>query len=280
MHLNHIGISIIFMKKKMIDFRVLIPNLVTLVAICAGLSAIRFAFEGNFHWAMIAIVVSAILDGLDGRIARALRVTSQFGAELDSLADVINFGVVPALILYIWDLNRLGDLGWLACLLYVIAVVLRLARFNVMDFKSPDLCVSTSEVDNSLEEPTVTPRAYFIGVPAPIAAILVLLPIYLSLSGGKMLQVFSPIEPLYVIMIAGFTISTLKTYSLKAVRFNAKNSLFVMFGIALLAALLFSFTWTGLVILCTCYVCYLLYKSLKIGIKRVVAMWFQKQDMG
>ena len=247
--------------KKIIDIRVLIPNLVTLTAICAGMSGIRFAFEGNFNLAMIAILVAAILDGLDGRIARALKATTQFGAELDSLADVINFGVVPALILYIWDLKNLGSFGWLACLLYVIAVVLRLARFNVMDLKSSDIFANT-QMQSS---PPTIPKAYFIGVPAPVAAILVLLPIYVSLmSGGggtNMPKIINYIEAVYVMVVAGFTVSTLKTFSLKAVRFNPKSSLTVIFLIALVAALLFSYTWLGLIILCLMYLFYLFWAS-------------------
>lgn len=246
--------------KKMIDIRVILPNLITLTAICVGLGAIRFAFEGNFNLAIIAVIVAAILDGLDGRVARALKATSQFGAELDSLADVINFGVVPALILYIWDLRNLGNFGWLACLLYVIAVVLRLARFNVMDLKSPD--IFTESLQTQPITP-VTPRAYFIGVPAPVAAILVLLPIYLSLTGGDMPKTIRTIEALYVIIVAIFTISTLKTFSLKAIRFSRASSLTVIFSIALIAALLFSYTWCGLVILCLCYLSYLFWASFR-----------------
>ncbi len=248
------------MKRKIIDIRVLIPNLITLTAICAGLSAIRFAFDNNFQLAMIAVLVAAILDGIDGRVARALKATSQFGAELDSLADAINFGVVPALILYIWDLKNLGNLGWLACLVYVIAVVLRLARFNVMDLKSSDIFTQTIHTASITP---LTPRAYFIGVPAPIAAILVLLPIYLSLVGGDMPVDINTIEAIYVIMIAGFTVSTLKTFSLKAIRFNAKSSLMVIFGIALSAALLFSYTWLGIIFLCFLYLSYLILASLR-----------------
>jgi CDP-diacylglycerol---serine O-phosphatidyltransferase len=249
------------LMKKIIDIRVLIPNLITLIAICAGLGSIRFAFEGNFKLAIIAVLVAALLDGLDGRVARALNATSQFGAELDSLADAINFGVVPALILYIWDLKNLGNFGWLACLLYVIAVVLRLARFNVMDLKSSDIFLESSDA------PQITPhmpRAYFIGVPAPVAAILVLLPIYLSLVGGaNMPKIIQSIEAVYVIVIASFTISTLKTFSLKAMRFSRTSSLTVMFGVAVTAALFFSYTWLGLVILCLLYLSYLFLASFR-----------------
>lgn len=241
--------------KKIIDIRVLIPNLITLMAICSGMTAIRFSFDGNFNLAMIAVLLAAILDGLDGRIARALKATSQFGAELDSLADVINFGVVPAIILYIWDLKNLGNFGWLACLLYVIAIILRLARFNVMDLKSENIFNAS---DVAMPTP-LTPRAYFIGVPAPMAAILVLLPIYCSLitSGFNIPLIISYSEALYVIIIAGFTISTLKTFSLKAIRFSPKNSLMLIFLIGIIAALLFSYTWLGLILVCVGYLLYL-----------------------
>lgn len=248
----------------MTDIRVIIPNLITLTAICAGLSAIRFAFTGDYNLAIISILVAAFLDGLDGRIARVLNATSQFGAELDSLADVINFGVVPALVLYMWDLKNLGNFGWLACLLYVIAIVLRLARFNVMDLKSSDIFENNNQ---SSSVSSISPRAYFIGVPAPIAAILVLLPIYFSLIGTQMPQLFQGIQAFYVIVIAAFTISTLKTFSLKAVRFNRKNAVTVMFVVALMAALLFSYTWSGLIILCSAYLCYLCLVSFRMIVR-------------
>src|SRR5436305_12729783 len=147
-----------------IPVRTLVPNLITLLALCAGLTAIRLAVEQKLEWALAAIVFAALLDGIDGRIARLLKGTSRFGAELDSLADFVNFGVAPALILYFWSLHELGHAGWIAALTFAICAALRLARFNVM-----------------IEDPNRPAWAgnYFVGVPAAAGAITVRLPICL-----------------------------------------------------------------------------------------------------
>src|SRR5215212_11580866 len=149
---------------RAIPVRTLLPNMITLLALCAGLTAIRLAFEAKLEWALAAIVFAAALDGIDGRVARMIKGTSRFGAELDSLADFVNFGVAPGLILYFWGLHELGNLGWIAAMVFAICAALRLARFNVQ-----------------IEDPNRPAWAgnYFTGVPAPAGAILVLLPIYL-----------------------------------------------------------------------------------------------------
>src|ERR1700724_3288188 len=148
---------------RAVPLRIILPNLVTLLALCMGLTAIRFAIEGQFETAVVAVIVAAILDGLDGRIARALRGTSRFGAELDSLADFVAFGGAPALILYFWGLHAAKNFGWVAALVFAIACALRLARFNVM-------------VD---EDQPAWRKNFFVGMPAPAGAIIGLLPIYL-----------------------------------------------------------------------------------------------------
>src|ERR1700731_3051235 len=150
---------------RLIPVRTLLPNLITLLALCAGLTAIRLAVEDKLEWAVAAIVFAALLDGIDGRVARMLKGTSRFGAELDSLADFVNFGVAPALILYFWGLHALKSAGWIAAMVFAICAPLRLARFNVM-----------------IEDPDRPPWAanYFVGVPAPAGAITVLLPIYVQ----------------------------------------------------------------------------------------------------
>src|SRR6202521_3922122 len=151
-----------------IPLRTLVPNVITLLALCAGLTAIRLAAEGVLEWALGAIVFAAVLDGIDGRVARMLKGTSRFGAELDSLADFVNFGVAPALILYFWDLHQLQSAGWIAAMVFAICAGLRLARFNVM-IDDPD---RPSWASN-----------FFVGVPAPMGAIAVLLPIYVVFLG-------------------------------------------------------------------------------------------------
>ena len=152
----------------------LVPNLITLLALCAGLTAIRLAFENKLEWALAAIVFAAALDGIDGRVARLIKGQSRFGAELDSLADFVNFGCAPGLILYLWGLHDLGNVGWIAAMVFAICGALRLARFNVM-----------------IDDPNRPLWAgnFFTGVPAPAGAIVVMLPIYVSLLGGPTVAV-------------------------------------------------------------------------------------------
>ena len=162
------NIKIISEKK---NARVILPNMLTLIGVCIGLTSIRFALSGEFHLAVIAIIFAALIDGLDGRIARLIKGTSKVGKELDSLTDMISFGVAPAFIMYFWKLNTFGRFGWLLCLIYVICVALRLARFNV----------------NSNQEPSWKDN-FFQGVPSPAGGILVLTPLIVSLSGFNYIQ--------------------------------------------------------------------------------------------
>ena len=145
--------------------RVILPNMLTLIGVCIGLTSIRFALDEKFEFAIVAIILAAVIDGLDGRIARLIKGTSKVGKELDSLTDMISFGVAPAFIMYFWKLNTLGRFGWLVCLIYVICVALRLARFNVNSNQDP------SWKDN-----------FFEGVPSPAGGILVLTPLIISMT--------------------------------------------------------------------------------------------------
>ena len=154
--------------------RVILPNILTLIGVCIGLSSIKFALDAKYEIAVIAIVFAAMIDGLDGRIARLIKGTSKVGKELDSLTDVISFGVAPAFIMYFWALNNLGKFGWLLCLIYVVCVALRLARFNV----------------NSNEDPSWRDN-FFEGVPSPAGGILVLMPLIYSLSGFEFVRIGS-----------------------------------------------------------------------------------------
>jgi CDP-diacylglycerol---serine O-phosphatidyltransferase len=151
-----------------ISFRMMIPTVITILAICAGLTGIRLAFEGRFELAVVMVLLAAFLDGIDGRVARLMKSSSKFGAQMDSLADIINFGVAPALVLYAFLLDRVSSFGWIAALIYVLAAALRLARFNVMDERPAKAKWQSN---------------YFVGVPAPLGALLVMLPIYLGFLG-------------------------------------------------------------------------------------------------
>src|SRR5207248_6993721 len=181
-----------------IPVRTLVPNLITLLALCAGLTAIRLAVEQKLEWALAAIVFAALLDGIDGRVARLLKGTSRFGAELDSLADFVNFGVAPALILYFWGLHELKSAGWIAAMVFAICGGLRLARFNVMA-EDPDRPAWASN--------------FFVGMPAPMGAIAVLLPIYATFLGVPRSSVLIWSTLFYTLAIALLMISRLPVFS-------------------------------------------------------------------
>ncbi|MFG1294272.1 CDP-diacylglycerol--serine O-phosphatidyltransferase [Xanthobacter variabilis] len=224
-----------------IPLRVLIPNLVTLLALCSGLTAVRLAIESRIELALAAIVFAALLDGIDGRLARALKGTSRFGAELDSLADFVNFGCAPALILYFWGLNEAGSFGWIAALIYAICAALRLARFNVM-LDDPDRPAFAAD--------------FFTGIPAPAGAITVLLPVYLELIGVPHGGVSAPIALIYCLAIGFLMISTVPAWSGKTIGRRIRRDmvlpLFVL--VALYFALLASYPW---VVLAVCSIIYL-----------------------
>ena len=215
---------------KPIPVRMLLPNMVTLLSLCLGLTGIRMAMEDRLELAIGAIVVAAVLDGLDGRIARLLQSTSRFGAELDSLADFVCFGVVPGIILYQWGLSDLKNFGWIAALVFAMCAALRLARFNVM-----------------LDDPTRPAFAgnFFVGVPAPAAAIVVMLPAYLEFLGLPTGFATSVFAMFYVIGIALLMVSRIPTWSGKKVgtRVPREYVLAVFVLVVLIAALLISFPW-------------------------------------
>jgi CDP-diacylglycerol--serine O-phosphatidyltransferase len=206
---------------RRIPVRTLVPNVVTLLALCAGLTAIRMAFENRYVLALAAIVFAAFLDGIDGRLARFLKGTSRFGAELDSLADFVNFGVAPALILYFWGLHDLKSAGWIAAMVFAICAALRLARFNVM-VDDPDKPAWASN--------------FFVGVPAPAGAITVLLPIYVALLGLPRSQWLSWVTLVYTLAIASLMVSRLPVFSGKRVGTRVPPD---MVGPAVVVAVLF-----------------------------------------
>jgi CDP-diacylglycerol--serine O-phosphatidyltransferase len=220
---------------KAIPVRTLLPNLITLLALCAGLTAIRVAVEDKLDLALAAIVFAALLDGIDGRIARMLKGTSRFGAELDSLADFVNFGVAPALILYFWGLHELKSAGWIAALVFAICAGLRLARFNVM-----------------MDDPNkpVWAANFFTGIPAPAGAITVLLPIYLSFLGVSVSLITVWLSFFYTLLIALLMVSRLPVFSGKRVgkRVPPEMVLPVFVMVVLFFALLVSYPWQVLTV--------------------------------
>lgn len=188
-------------SRSQVPIRVLIPNIFTLLGLCAGLTAIRMAIEHRWDLAVAALVFAAFLDGIDGRIARLLKASSRFGAELDSLADFVNFGVAPAIIIFNWALDDLRSMGWIVVLVYAVCVALRLARFNVA-LDNPDL--------------PAWKAGYFVGVPAPAGALVLLLPIYAQ-DLGLHLPSLTPLALVYTLAIALLMVSRVPTFSGKMI---------------------------------------------------------------
>ena len=211
-----------------IPVRMLVPNVITLLAICAGLTAIRLSTEGKVEWAVAAIVFAAVLDGIDGRVARMIKGQSKFGAELDSLADFVNFGVAPGLILYFWQLHELNNGGWIAAMVFAISGGLRLARFNA-----------------SIDDPNKPPYAgnYFTGVPAPMGAILALLPLYLAFLGTP--KPPATLTAGYTLLIAFLMVSRLPVFSGKQVRLRVPPEMVlpVFVSVIFFIAILIGYPW-------------------------------------
>ena len=232
--------------------RVILPNMLTLIGVCIGLTSIRFALDGRYEIAIIAIIMAAVIDGLDGRIARLINGTSKVGKELDSLTDMISFGVAPAFIMYFWKLNELGRLGWLICLIYVICVALRLARFNV----------------NTGQEPSWRDN-FFEGVPSPAGGILVLTPLVISLIDFDYINLnYNIVVPILFLITSLLLISKFPSYSFKKIVIQRKTTIFILFGIILFFVLLLIYPFNVLAISSIIYlailpVSFLHYQKLK-----------------
>ncbi|MER8486424.1 MAG: phosphatidylcholine/phosphatidylserine synthase [Mesorhizobium sp.] len=213
-----------------IPMRMVLPNLVTVLAICAGLSGIRFGFEGRFEPAVVMVLLAAFLDGIDGRLARMLKATSKFGAQMDSLADIVNFGVAPALVLYAFLLDQAGSPGWIAALLFTIACGLRLARYNVLD----------EETDRPQWQ-----TEYFVGVPAPAGAVLVMLPLYLYFLrlGLEPSRPAAFIAAGFTVLVAFLLVSRLPVYSGKSLKVPGDKVLPIILGVVLYILLLMTYPW-------------------------------------
>lgn len=216
----------------------LLPNLVSILALCAGLTSIRYGIAGNFTLAVLLIGVAAALDGLDGRLARMLKSESAIGAELDSLCDFVNFGVTPALILYMWGLRPETSLGWIAVLVYAVCCMLRLARFNVG---------SRVPVGEAAE------KSSFIGVPSPAGALLVLSPLYLSFASDRALHLPPVIVAAWMVGIGALMISRVRTPSLKRLTIATDYARYVLVGAVIVVAALLTYPWVTLLVLCLAY---------------------------
>ena len=229
-----------FMAGRSVNW--IVPNALTLVGLCAGITGIRFGIEGQWERAVIAIVVAAVIDGLDGRVARGLRVTSRFGAELDSLSDFVCFGVAPALIIFFWSLQEAGGLGWAFALCFAVCCAIRLARFN-----------TELDPDAVYDKPAWAKR-FFTGVPAPAGGGLALLPLIFSLQLDEAAFADPVICSIALIGTSALMVSRLPTYSLKRLRVPGPYILFVLIGIGALIAFMISTPWLTLGVLGLVYI--------------------------
>jgi len=222
----------------------LLPNMVTIAAVCAGLTAIRFTFQGNFELAVQLIVLATVLDGMDGRLARFFGSDSKMGAELDSLADFLNFGIAPPLVLYVWTLQDTRGLGWMAVLVYAVCAVMRLARFNVMAKSDEDV-----------------PRRsdYFTGVPSPAGGLLVMLPLYVSFAFNDMKLLPDVLLCAYMAGIGLLLISTIPTRSFKALKVSRENVRYILLAFALAGVAVLTYAWATLILACLAYVALVLW---------------------
>jgi CDP-diacylglycerol--serine O-phosphatidyltransferase len=230
--------------------RFILPNLLTLIGVCLGISSIKFALDQNYNIAVIFLIFAAILDTLDGRIARLIKGTSEFGKELDSLTDFVSFGIAPAFILYFWELKNYGKIGWAITLIFSVCCVLRLARFNL----------------TKISEEAEWKRNYFEGIPSPAGAILILLPLIYELSELQLNIDIKKFTPYLVVTVALLLISNFPTFSLKKIKTSNHITIFMMLGIAIIFVSLIFFTFKSLLVLGLLYICsipvsYYLYKK-------------------
>jgi CDP-diacylglycerol--serine O-phosphatidyltransferase len=210
----------------------MVPNVLTLLALCAGMTAVRFALNGDFQAAVYAIIVAGVFDGLDGRVARMLKATSTFGAELDSLSDFISFGVAPAVVMYLWTMSALHSVGWAIVLIYAVCCALRLARFNTQ----------------LSAEPTPAAAGYFTGVPAPGGAGLVIMPMFASFEWGDWIVRSPYLGAVWVGGIAFLMVSRIPTLSLKKFRIPHHFVMPTLLGVGLLAAFATTAPWPTLLL--------------------------------
>ena len=218
--------------------RYILPNILTIAGVCLGISSIKFSLDLNFSMAVIFITLAAILDALDGRIARLIKGTTDFGKELDSLTDFVSFGIAPAFIIYFWELNKYGKLGWAITLIYSVCCVLRLARFNLTKFKPEE----------------TWKQNYFEGVPSPIGALLILSPLVLELTEFNFLINNNYFVPSFTLVIAVLLISKIPTYSFKKIKIKPALTVFILLGIGVSLVTLMFFTFETLLIFSFFYI--------------------------
>ncbi len=212
--------------------RYLLPNILTLCGVCLGISSIKFSIDGNYGLAVTLILFAAILDTLDGRIARLIKGTSEFGKELDSLTDFVSFGIAPVFILYFWDLNKYGKFGWAITLIYSVCCVLRLARFNL----------------TKVEESQEWKNNFFEGMPSPAGGLLILMPLIYELANLNFGYDVRALTPYLTILVAILLVSKVPTLALKKISISPKGTVFLLLGIGIIFISLLFFTFETLLV--------------------------------
>ena len=218
--------------------RYILPSILTLIGVCLGISSIKFAMDGNFVFAVLFLVVAAMLDGLDGRVARLIKGTSDFGKELDSLTDFVSFGIAPAFIVYFWELKNFGKIGWLIVLFFAVCCVLRLARFNLTKFDENDQWKNN----------------FFEGIPSPAGGCLILFPLMFELSNFSGLLNLKVITPYFMVLVSILLISKVPTFSFKKIAIRRNMTIFLLLGVGLFFVSIIQYTFETLTI---CSVIYL-----------------------
>ena len=219
--------------------RYILPSILTLIGVCLGISSIKFAMDGNFNFAVLFLFVAAILDGLDGRVARLIKGTSDFGKELDSLTDFVSFGIAPAFIIYFWELNKFGKIGWLIVLFFSVCCFLRLARFNITKY----------EIDQEWK------NNFFQGIPSPAGGCLILFPLIFELSNFSKFIDLRIITPYFMVLISILLISKLPTFAFKKILIRRNMTIFLLLGVGIFFVSIIQFTFETLSF---CLITYLL----------------------
>ncbi|MDC0545068.1 CDP-diacylglycerol--serine O-phosphatidyltransferase [Pelagibacteraceae bacterium] len=235
--------------------RYLLPNILTLGGVCLGISSIKFSIDGNYSLAVTLILFAAILDALDGRIARLIKGTSEFGKELDSLTDFVSFGIAPVFLLYFWDLNKYGKLGWAITLVYSVCCVLRLARFNL----------------TKVEEAQEWKNNFFEGIPSPAGGLLILMPLIYELTNLNFGYDFKNLTPYLTVIVAVLLVSKVPTLALKKISISPKTTVFLLLAIGIIFIALLFYTLEALLIFGAIYV-------LSIPLSIFVYSSFNKKD--
>ena len=218
--------------------RYLLPNILTLGGVCLGISSIKFSIDGNYSLAVTLILFAAILDALDGRIARLIKGTSEFGKELDSLTDFVSFGIAPVFVLYFWDLNKYGKLGWAITLLYSVCCVLRLARFNL----------------TKIEETQEWKNNFFEGIPSPAGGLLILMPLIYELANLNFGLNFKNVTPYLTVIVAILLVSKVPTLALKKISISSKATIFLLLSIGIIFIALLFYTLESLLVFGVIYI--------------------------